>query len=470
MGIHCARLADTCSFIYYFIENNLNPINYGNFNLSSIEGKCVSEFPIIYYLAAIINVIFKIKVILILKLITYFFLWLSFVSTYKLALIIIENKISAILFTLIFFTSTVLIYYGTFLMPDIHAFGLCTLGIYFNFYSLKHAKSDKYFRYSILLVFFSVLLKASFVPYYFLILVMHYFSKREIIVKKSNILTSIITIALFISWYLFANYYNKINNNTYYTLSTRPFWDHDIQTNLSTIKFIFDYWSNKYYLPTVFHMVYILFLFYIFFGKKNKTDLIVILYCLISILAHFALFLPQFIDHDYYFIVLIPFIAIITFTSYKNILNRFEISNLLLYSNYIAIFLIFISSFFYLKLNIFRRYNSYVDQNSVINNKLISVSNSSQINQIPLDSKIIVIGDGSENISLYNLRRFGITFKNFNEKREILVKFALQANFIILLFPKNDYIPEYLQKLVKLEKVEKWNYNNTVLFKIKNEI
>jgi hypothetical protein len=98
------------------------------------------------------------------------------------------------------------------------------------------------------------------------------------------------------------------------------------------------------------------------------------------------------------------------------------------------------------------------------------VSNSSQINQIPLDSKIIVIGDGSENISLYNLRRFGITFKNFNEKREILVKFALQANFIILLFPKNDYIPEYLQKLVKLEKVEKWNYNNTVLFKIKNEI
>jgi hypothetical protein len=123
-----------------------------------------------------------------------------------------------------------------------------------------------------------------------------------------------------------------------------------------------------------------------------------------------------------------------------------------------------------LKLNIFRRYNSYVDQNSVINNKLISVSNSSQINQIPLDSKIIVIGDGSENISLYNLRRFGITFKNFNEKREILVKFALQANFIILLFPKNDYIPEYLQKLVKLEKVEKWNYNNTVLFKIKNEI
>lgn len=56
-SVHQWRQSDCASYVKTFFRNNTNVITPGTFNLAGKDGRVASEFPILYYVAAKIQII-----------------------------------------------------------------------------------------------------------------------------------------------------------------------------------------------------------------------------------------------------------------------------------------------------------------------------------------------------------------------------------------------------------------------------
>ena len=455
---------DSFAFSEYYFLNGNKLFSPGNLNLQSIDGRCASEFPIVYYIASLTYSIFGLNFVS-LKIITLLLLFFGFLFCIKTILLLSNELLTSFILGSLFFSSTVILYYGSLYLPDVHAFSLCLISFYFFISYTKTLKgSDLIFLY--LFITLATLLKASFYYYncvFFLLLV--FLSKSLNVKINKNVIYFILSTVIIAAWYFFVRKYNELNFAYYYTTKPRPFWEYSHDKILQTFYSISVYWYSKYYFQSTFHFFYSAVLIYIFFIKKLKLELWLILLLAVFSGIYFCLFLIQFIDHDYYFIALIPSIIAIVSVSFVNIRKRFK-NKILDYSLTVFILILTLLSLNYAKLNLHRRYTNNLDSYSIVRYQLNKAEDFLDAMKIAESSKFLVIGDRSQNGSLVLLNRFGWTYANFHTDSSSIKSNLSMADYLVVLKPSENRVPQDI--LDGLKNCDRFSYNSNYIFSLKN--
>ena len=292
------------------------------------------EFPIIYYVAAILYKFFGVNEVY-LKYISLLLCSFGFVCYNLLVLKYIKNIILSIVIVLAASFSPVLLYYIPNFMPDAPAFALMLAAWYFFFNFLE---SNKIYNLRLFIFFgiLSALIKAPFLMGFFVVLFLialdylNFFktnTKQNIFLNRKKIVLYILFgFIVVISWYYYARWLAKINNNETFSLEPVLAISWEIVSKISET--VINIWLFQYYpyetYVFIFGIILILIIGFKFVNRLLAT--ITILYILGS-LCYIYLFLKQFMWHDYYIISLLPavFFLFLTFADFtRNISDKYS--------------------------------------------------------------------------------------------------------------------------------------------------
>ena len=323
-GIHFIRQTDSLSFVVNYFQNGMKFFQPEVFDLRSFDGKAVCEFPIIYYFTAILYFLFGEKEF-ILRLINLTIVFFGFLFLFKLIKQILNDFLLALLFTFLFFSSSVLIYYTNNFLPDTAALGFIFIG-WWSFFRYYQAGKNKYFIIGFVFFTLAGLIKVTTLINPLTIISLYIIERLNILKFSENkvfknskffIIPAIVNICLVVFWNLYVLKYNSFYNNYYFLTHIRPIWDLPKEKILVVFEYITNYWYNSYFYPSTFHFFYIILFLSLFFIKKSDKFLMSLsLVLLMGGLSYFLLFFEQFKEHDYYFLTLLPVIVFLTLNSF----------------------------------------------------------------------------------------------------------------------------------------------------------
>ena len=289
----------------------------------------VSEFPILYYLAAWLYkwVGFKHWY---LRVITGVLFIISLFSLRKLLFWLTGSAIMSGLLALLYFTSPIVVYYAPNFMPDIPAVSLGIIGLYAAVKGFWNHRTGILIAGIMLVALGGVLKPPAIILYLaaagtcFVLLFAN--AQHPVAVKTKQmgwwlwVLLAIPVVCIAI-WFAHVHQYNALHGSRYYLTTTSPIYSLSPGRILSGFIKLFrlsnDYLSQAGILVMLTMAAAILVKF------KQWPKPAYILYGLFTLLAlgYFSLFFEKFHEHDYYMNVLMPAIpltAAVFFASYQH--------------------------------------------------------------------------------------------------------------------------------------------------------
>src|ERR1019366_7525126 len=237
------------------------------------NGKTVSEFPIIYYTIAKLWKVFGYHE-WIFRLMNTLILFSALFALFKFYEDVLKNSVWAIMITLFFFTSPILVFYGNNFTADVPALSMAIIAWFF-FWKFYKTEKNKWLAVSALFFMTGILLKASagisficvgvvFLLEFFNIIK---FKNEEKIFKQpyKQSLIFIIPLTLVFVWYAYASHYNKQNNDGLFLIGILPIWEFDrvhiVETARSLLHELLPQYFNLYALVIILSMFILLFVF-----------------------------------------------------------------------------------------------------------------------------------------------------------------------------------------------------------------
>ncbi len=338
-SIHQWRQSDCLSItMNYYMENR-------DFLDSSVHriglcdnGKTVSEFPIIYYTVAKLWKVFGYHE-WIFRLMNTLILFSALFALFKFCEDVLKNSVWAIMITLFFFTSPILVFYGNNFTADVPALSMAIIGWFF-FWKFYKTEKNKWLCISSLFFMTGILLKASaginFVCVGVLFLLEFFniikFKNEEKIFKQpyKQSLIFIIPLTLIFVWYAYASHYNKQNNDGLFLIGILPIWGFDrvhiVETARSLLHELLPHYFNLYALVIILSMFTLLFVFH---KKANSMLFVITTTMFIGFIIFLILFFQVFNVHDYYLINMLIFVVFVLVSfffflqqNYPNVLNN----------------------------------------------------------------------------------------------------------------------------------------------------
>lgn len=428
-GIHFMRQTDSLSFVSNFYKHNFHFFQPQVFSLMSSEGRAACEFPILYYFTAFLYLIFN-EHEYFLRLITLSISSLGFFYLFKLMKIFLNDHFLAGVFTFIFLSSTIFLYYANNFLPDPSALGFVLIGWYFYYlFSIDNKLKNIVFSFG----FFTIgsLLKVTYfinpISAIISIFILELFKSKRILslikICKAPILLFTLSLLIIYIWNTYVIWYNYKNHNIGFLTHALPIWNTSEEQIVEVINYISNYWYTKYYYESTFHLFLatsVLGIVLIRFA--NKAILIPAALLVLGSICFILLFFSQFKDHDYYFITLIPAIIFVVLSSFISIKNKFP----RIFNNpflKIALTIICVLSLNYARNKMSDRYRDSIDDISKIGVSLKETRNFIDSLKIEEEARFIIMFDKTPNGGLYFINRPGWTipdssensFKKFNE-------------------------------------------------------
>ena len=457
-SIHFTRQTDSLSFVVNYFQNGMHFFSPQTFNLTTVNGNAACEFPILYYITAILYFIFG-EHEFFLRLINILIVFTGLYYAFKAANMFLHDWVLSYLVIFLVFSSTVVLYYANNFLPDSAALGFSLIGLY-HFVKYAFKNNNKCLIFSFVFLTLAGLLKATYMI--FPLVIIGLFIIEKIGVKLSDekifaniklfIILSISSFTIVFSWYYYAINYNTINGDFYFLTSTTPIWELSKDTIKSTLNIIHKYWKIDYFSYYTFYFIYISIAVSLLLIKwSNRLLRIFLFFLIIGTASYFILFFEKFRDHDYYILLVFPlvlFLFINTIASIKKIFN----SKYILYVLYVILFVLVYESNETAINNQNKRYLNRSSSNYIYNNfndirpKLDSLNISD--NQI-----FIVVGDSTRNGSLYFLKKRGWTIADTSEISLQAFNNALKTNpdYLIITedyFLKNKAIRDIKKQIV----------------------
>ncbi len=415
-GSHLWRQADCMAMTQNYQQFHLSFWNPATYNLQSLNGKVVGEFPVFYFIAAQ----FK-NAAFILRLVHTIVFFTGILATYFIAFYFLQRRFLSIVCSLLLFTSPLLVFYGNNFLSDVPALSFAFIGwaIFLNAY-----KKENLFWLSIAFLCFAFagLLKASqminlAIVFFFLINL-----KTKKLIFRLSILWTIACGLIIFSWYFYAKQYNHQNYDHYYFLSVFPIWKVELQDiGLGIWRMVVSLSKNYFWRPT--SILLILSCYYVFkHRKKLDAELRIVITTSFAIVsAYIILFYQKLIGHEYYYV---PFFIFFLFAiiGILKTYNFFHAENVFTHT---AIFLLLIPNLIFCKVFVAEKltdnlYNGYLSSNEMQNFLLT--------NNVGKNNIILSLPDDSPNKTLSLIKRKGYT--EFNNYRTVLRN--KQADFLIL--------------------------------------
>lgn len=439
-GIHFIRQSDTLSFISQYYNQGLNPFEPQLFNLSSIDGKTVSEFPVFYYLIALLYELVGIQP----HFLKIFHLTVFLTGVYcifRICLLKLNDVIYSALITLFLFTSAVINYYAFNYLPDISALGFVLIGWYFAL-KYSHTLRRKTLFYSLLFFTLAALIKVTYLISLIAILlfvaILLFKNKNQTTNEKKACKNALIagSVGVFVVfiWNLIMINYTIRHESSAFIYYPLPIWELNSEEIGSVWLHMSDYWYTSYLAHSSHHLLFVLIFFQFIFLRKASAPLMgLMVIMLLGTATYFLLFYSQFKDHDYYVLNFVPLIVLF-------LLNGVDLLKKLFQNKYVHYFIqliiavVVVIGVNYSRIKLERRFDTSQDIQSATG--LLIEQNKRKIDALKIDSsaKFIVAPDLSPNGGLFYLNRMGWTIQDTSEirKKVLLDYIHLGAQYLFL--------------------------------------
>ena len=438
-GIHFMRQTDSISFVSNYFKNGFHFFEPQVFNLGSLEGKAACEFPILYFFTAFLYLIFN-EHEYFLRLITLSISSLGFFYLFKLMKIYLNDHFLAGVFTFIFLSSTIFLYYANNFLPDPSALGLVLIGWYY-YYLFSIENKVKHIVSSFVFFTLGSLLKVTYfinpISAIISILILEFLKSKRILslikICKAPILLFILSLLIIYIWNTYVIWYNYKNHNIGFLTHALPIWNTSEEQIVEVINYISNYWYTKYYYESTIHFFLATSVLGIALIKfANRAILIPAAFLVLGSVCFILLFFSQFKDHDYYFITIIPaiiFVVLSTFISIKNKFTGFFNNPFLKIALTVLCFL----SLNYARNKISDRYKKSDDELSRIGISLSETRGFLDSQDIHEDARFIVMNDKTPNGGLYFINRQGWSIPDSSENsfKKLNEYILLGADYIL---------------------------------------
>ena len=481
-GIHQWRQTDGASFARNYYLEGMNFFQPKTHNLTSDGGTtsftATADTPFLYYSVAILYKIFGYHEFLFRLLNTLIYL-LGLLYLFRAMMLIFKDFFYASGITLLAFSSPVLIYYASNFIPDSASLAFMFIAI-FHFFKYRESSKNRYLILMFFFFFISGSLKITSLIMLFAIAVIFLLewlgwvkSGPEKIFKKpiAFISGSFISVGLVLSWVIYARWYNKIHESSYFSTTIFPIWRTDREGITKVLDGIRNNWLTEYYHYSVYLLLGICFILFILYIKKIRSDLRIIIPVLILLsMLYFFLQFTLLRNHDYYLISLyiLPVILIAgVLHSLRQIYPK--ILNSLFFKAGFILFILF--NIYYAESRLEKRYHTDIEKND-----FYTITPTLRNLGLTRDTRVISIPGGSH-INLYLMDQKGWTefvdhklhrgkFYAYNRDREgILKSIENGAEYLILsnidqLFEK-PFLNEFATHLAG-------TWKNVLIFDLKN--
>ncbi|HEY1037933.1 MAG TPA: glycosyltransferase family 39 protein [Bacteroidia bacterium] len=313
-GIHEWRQADCLAQVYNYYTNGFKffDTSFLCINTSNCSGKVAGEFPILYYVTAILWKVFGQHEI-ILKLINFSLFLMGLVYLYKLGKKLFPDSWLKSLPVLFIIGSPVIVYYSNNYLPDIPALGLVFTGFYFFYDYLLEPQKKKLWKAGLFWVF-AILLKitAGILPLASIaVLLFMAIREKQLGLRLKHLLPFAGGLVLAGAWYVYAFRYNEANQSHHFLLTRlMPIWELKGEALSLKTEAIFRDTIPELF-PKVLNIIFLaVYLFLLFNFKRLLRPLVLIsIITFIGTVIYFLFWYIQFEAHDYYFLNFIPFYA-----------------------------------------------------------------------------------------------------------------------------------------------------------------
>jgi hypothetical protein len=331
---------------------------------------------------------------------------------FRLAHMILNDYLYAILVSFFLFTSTVFNYYSFNYLPDSPALGFVFIGwfLVFNF-RLENKKRALFMGFFFLTL--GGLIKVTSLVNLLAIVLFFIFSvfdnKRFLPNKKEKqvILYGLIGVLIVILWNIYVLYYNNLYSSFQFNTIAKPIWSLSLERVGVVWDHVVNYWYADYFAHSSFRVLLgMAVLQIVFFKKSNYTLSMIILILFIGNLIYFILFYSQFQDHDYYFMIFFPFFILVLINGIKTLQNVITKPLLHVFIK-LVLLIVFVAGANYSKIKLSNRYENgltgYSKTSFLIQENRVGI----QRLNLKKDAKFIVVPDLCPNGGLFFLDKMG---------------------------------------------------------------
>ena len=419
-SVHRWRQSDCASLALNYYQDGMKFFNTETHNLTSdggTTGKCsTSEIPVLYYSVAALYKVFGYHeyVYRIFNMLLFF---LGLFYLFRLLKYLIKDDFWAVVLSLLFFTSPVLVYYGNNFLSNTPALAFSIIGWYY-FIRFYTERKEKYFLISAFVFLFAAAFKVTALFSVFALFGIYLlelaglklspgkdklFSRPVVYLLPFFFIFTVIGL-----WLIYAHNYNQSHDCYYFSTTIFPIWELDREVITRIVENIRKGMLFQYFNRTVLIFVSLCFLFLItFFRKSNRLLLLSVFTILTESIVYILLQFMTFEDHDYYVIDMYILPVVIIAAAFELLQREFpKIYRSVLFKGGFLALLVF--NTFYARQELNARYKGW--RNDDYANKKDIYSITPYLREIGITSKdtVISIPDVS-NATLYLMNQKGWT-------------------------------------------------------------
>jgi hypothetical protein len=210
-------------------------------------------------------------------------------------------------------------------------------------------------------------------------------------------------------WFSIATLYNQGSGDDYFLTSSIPIWQLTTGESAQLVDAVTHYWPGSYYPPiTRWTLLIALGLFVWNIKHRYRFDLKFMAIAFVGILCYLLLMGRAFINHDYYFLPIVPWILLllpslaVPLDQFKNKKRQLVLS--------LALIAVVLSAATYTSQKLHRR---YFMSNDPFDDAALSIREEISMHRLPMPDyrqQVIVIGDPTRNGTLLHLKSKGMTY------------------------------------------------------------
>ena len=404
-GIHFIRQSDSLSFASNYFHFDYGLFEPHVFNLTSTDGAAACEFPVLYYIAAMVYR-FTGESYSVLRIIHLIIISGGFMAAFQFMHRRVKDFVVATSLTMILITSTVVLYYASNFLVDSAALGLALLGIE-RFDRFRSSEMTRHYVLSVLFFTLSCLLKITFAIWP-LALFGALFSFQKPFLKRAH-LALLLPVVSAVIWFSIATLYNQRSGDDYFLTSSIPIWKLNTGEAAQLMDAVTHYWVGSYYPPiTRWALLFALVLFMWNIKRHDRFELKFMAIAFAGIVCYFLLMGRAFINHDYYFLPIIPGILLLLSSLAVPLLrlNNIKIQRALT----LVPVVVCLGAVTYTSQKLERR---YFMSNDPFDDAALSIREEISTHGLPMPQDaqpVIVIGDPTRNGTLLHLKSKGMTY------------------------------------------------------------
>jgi hypothetical protein len=352
--VHQWRQTDCLSITKNYYEEGMDFLNPKIHFQGNLNGKAVSEFPILNYTVAALWKVFG-EHEFIYKFLEYFLFLLAMFVLFNTLLKFTTSALFSFFTVSLFLTSPLLVYYSFNYLADVPALSFAIMGFCFLALFYK-TKSIKFFYWCLFVSLMAVLIKASAVMPFALLMFFSFIDifnlnklfkcERLFSIKILPAIVLVLSLIGVVVWYKYAVAYNK-GANSVFLLTVLPIWEMTESAILNNLQVLFNVMFPIFFTKPIFFLFIVAVIFvYSNFNKLGVFFRYCMFFSTLFFIFYLLFFFQVFNAHDYYLNNLMIFPVITFFCAGVIIFNTEFKVNYIGFFKAITVILVIFNSFY----------------------------------------------------------------------------------------------------------------------------